>query len=378
MKDERLEKLAEVLVSYSTKVKEGDRVAISAEEAALPFVKAVARAATKKGALIEYYIDIPEVDAEILKNGSQAQYERENIRFGACAKSDVWISAWGSENVKVLQSIEGEKLKKRRLANRENRKLYSERMGSGALRWCGTQFPTNGDAQNAGMSLEEYEDFVYRAGFLYESEPVAKWDEMAQWQERWARYLDNKKELHILTKDTDIHVSIMGRRWINCCGQENFPDGEIFTSPIEDGTDGYITFSYPSIMNGNEFDCVRLNVEKGRIIKASCQNKEKESLLLSYIDTDEGSRYFGEVAIGTNYGIQRHTKNILFDEKIGGSMHMAIGEAFQEAGGKNESAIHWDMITDMTIEGKIFADGELFYENGKFIEDILNHEKSEA
>lgn len=375
MKDERLEKLAEVLVSYATRVKEGDRIAISAEEVALPFVKAVARAALKKGALIEYYIDIPEVDAEILKNGFEAQYARENIRFGACAKSDVWISAWGSANVKVFQSIEGEKLKKRRLANRENRKIYSERMGSGALRWCGTQFPTNGDAQNAGMSLEEYEDFVYRAGFLYEADPVAKWEEMAQWQERWAKYLDKKKELHILTKDTDIHVSIADRKWINCCGQENFPDGEIFTSPIEDGTDGYITFSYPSIMNGNEFEKVRLNVEKGRIIEASCQNKETESLLLSYIDTDEGSRYFGEVAIGTNYGIQRHTKNILFDEKIGGSMHMAIGEAFQEAGGKNESAIHWDMITDMTIEGKIFADGELFYENGKFKEELLNHEQ---
>ncbi|WP_312061374.1 aminopeptidase, partial [Anaerotignum sp.] len=152
MRDERLEKLAEVLVNYSTKVKAGDRVAISGEEAALPFVKAVTRAALKKGALIEYYIDIPEVDAEIIKNGTQEQYARENMRFGACAKSDVWISAWGSENVKVFQSVDGERLKNRRLANRENRKIYSERMGNGSLRWCGTQFPTNGDAQNAGMS----------------------------------------------------------------------------------------------------------------------------------------------------------------------------------------------------------------------------------
>ncbi|WP_313525899.1 aminopeptidase [Anaerotignum sp.] len=372
MKDERLEKLADVLVNYSTKVKKGDRVAISAEDGALPFVKAVTRAAIKNGALIEYYIDIPEVDAEVLKNGTKEQYSRENIRFGACAKSDVWISAWGSENVKVFQSIDGEKLKDRRLANRANRKIYSERMGTGDLRWCGTQFPTNGDAQNAGMSLEEYEDFVYQAGFLYETDPVSKWKEMAQWQERWARYLDEKKELHILTKDTDIRVMVDGRKWINCCGQENFPDGEIFTSPVENEIDGYITFSYPSIMNGHEFEKVRLTVEKGRVVSATCQNKEMESLLLSYIDTDEGSRLFGEVAIGTNYGIQRYTKNILFDEKIGGSMHMAIGEAFHEAGGKNESAIHWDMITDMTAEGKIYADGELFYENGKFKEELLS------
>lgn len=373
MKDQRLEKLAEVLVSYSTEVKKGDKVAISAEDAALPFVKAVARAAVKKGALVEYYIDLPDVDAELLKNGTEEQYARPNIRFGACASSDVWISAWGSENTKTMQSVPPERLKERRLANKENRKIYSSRMGSGELRWCGTQFPTNGDAQNAGMSLEEYEDFVYAAGFLNEVDPVAKWKEMAAWQERWIQWLDGKKELHILSEDTDIRVKVEGRKWINCCGQENFPDGEIFTSPVEDGVDGYITFSYPSILNGHEFEKVRLTVEKGRITEACCADAEKNETLLSYIDTDEGSRYFGEVAIGTNYGIQRHTKNILFDEKIGGSMHMAIGEAFPEAGGKNTSAIHWDMINDMTKEGKIYADGILFYVNGNFREDVLEN-----
>lgn len=371
MKDERLEKLAEVLVQYSTKVKPGDLVSISAEDAALPFIQAVARAAVKAGALVEYYVDLPNVDAEILKHGTEEQCARENIRFGACAKGDVWISAWGSENTKTMQSIDGERLKQKRLANKENRKIYSERMGNGSLRWCGTQFPTNGDAQAAGMSLEEYEEFVYRAGFLYEDDPVAKWKELAAWQEKWVRYLDGKKGLHILSKDTDIRVKTGGRKWINCCGDANFPDGEIFTSPVEDGIDGYITFSYPAILNGNEFEKVRLAVEKGRITEVSCQNREMLETLLSYIDTDAGSRYFGEVAIGTNYGIQQHTKNILFDEKIGGSMHMAIGEAFQEAGGKNESAIHWDMINDMTLEGKIYADGELFYEKGKFLEEVL-------
>lgn len=371
MKDDRLEKLADVLVNYATNVKKGDRVAISAEDCAIPFIKAVARAAVKKGAVVEYYVDVPDVDAELLKNGTLEQYARPNQRFGACAASDVWISAWGSENTKTMQSIPAEHLKERRLANKENRKLYTERMGSGALRWCGTQFPTNAEAQMAGMSLEEYEDFVYGAGFLYEDDPVAKWKEMAEEQEKWVQYLNGKNELHILSVDTDITVNIAGRKWINCCGQENFPDGEIFTSPVENGVNGYITFSYPSIINGHEFEKVRLTVKDGRIEEASCADKEKEANLLSYIDTDAGSRYFGEVAIGTNYGIQKHTKNILFDEKIGGSMHMAIGEAFQEAGGKNTSAIHWDMINDMTKEGKIYADGELFYEKGKFLTDVL-------
>ena len=371
MRDERLEKLAEVLVEYSTQVKAGDRVAISAEDSALPFIQAVARAAVKKGALVEYYVDMPNVDAELLKNGTKEQYARPNIRFGACASSDVWISAWGSENTKTMQSVPVERMKEKRLANRDNRKIYSDRMGSGALRWCGTQFPTNGDAQNAGMSLEEYEDFVYGAGYLYEDNPVAKWKEKEAEQQKWVEYLNTKKEIHIVGRDTDIYVNVADRKWINCCGQENFPDGEIFTSPVEDGVNGHILFSYPSIINGHEFEEVRLTVEKGRIVEAVCKDSAKNEDLLSYIDTDAGSRYFGEVAIGTNYGIQKHTKNILFDEKIGGSIHMAIGEGFQEAGGKNTSAIHWDMIQDMKGDGRIYADGELFYANGQFLPDVL-------
>lgn len=371
MKDIRLEKLAEVLVKYSTGVKPGDRVAISAEVIGLPFIQAVTKAALKCGGLVEYYIDSPEIEALLLKAGTEAQYGRENKRFGDCAKSDVWISAWGSENVKVLQSVDGERLKQRRLANKENREIYSKRAGDGSLRWCGTQFPTNGEAQMAGMSLEEYEDFVYEAGYLYEADPVAKWEAQGAWQEKWVMFLDGKHMLHIVSEHTNITVNISGRKWINCCGKENFPDGEIFTSPVEDGVEGVITFSYPALMNGNEFKNVQLTVKAGRIVEVDCENREQLPLLLSFIDTDEGSRFFGEVAIGTNYGIKRHTKNILFDEKIGGAIHMAIGDSFQEAGGKNKSSIHWDMIHDMTKDGEIYADGILFYKNGKFLEEVL-------
>ena len=371
MKDERLEKLAQVLVEYSTHVQPGDTVCISAEDGALPFISAVARAAVKQGGIVKYYVDLPDVDAEILRNGNDTQIAQPNERFGHCAQSDVWISAWGSRNTKTMANIDGEKLKLRRLANKENRKVYSSRMGDGSLRWVGTQFPTEGDAQAAGMSLEEYEDFVYRAGFLHEADPVAKWQEMAQMQEKWIAYLNQKKELHIVAEGTDLTVGIAGRKWIGCSGQENYPDGEIFTSPVEDAVNGVITFSYPAILNGHAFPKVCLKVEQGRIIEATCADAAKNERLLSYIDTDEGSRYFGEVAIGTNYGIQQFTENILFDEKIGGSMHMAIGEAFQEAGGKNESAIHWDMINNMCQGGKIYTKGKLFYENGQFLWDVL-------
>lgn len=371
MRDQRLEKLAKVLVEYATEVKAGDKVCISADDAAIPFVKAVAAEVVKNGGILRYFIDIPEVDAQILKNGNTEQIEQPNFAFGECAKSDVWLSAWGSDNCKVMASIDGQKLKQKRLANSENRKIYSKRMGDGSLRWCGTQFPTNAEAQLAEMSLSEYEDFVYEAGYLNEADPVANWRELEAKQQLWVDYLDTKKELHIIGKNTDIKVSIAGRKWINCCGKENFPDGEIFTSPIEDSINGKITFSYPAIINGHEFEEVCLIVKNGKIKSATCKDESKLSNLLSYLDTDEGARHFGEVAIGGNYAIKRHTKNILFDEKIGGSIHMAVGESFQEAGGKNESAIHWDMINDMTQGGKIYADDELFYENGQFITSVL-------
>ncbi len=371
MRDERLEKLAEVLVSYSTKVKAGDDVCVSGEEASLPFIKEVSKKVIEKGAFVRYFVDLPQIEAFLLKNGSEEQIGKPNFRFGECARSDVWISAWGTDNICTLNSISGERLKMRRLGNSENRKVYNSRSGSGALRWCGTQYPTNADAQYAKMSLEEYEDFVYKAGFLDRSNPVEEWKKLEKFQQKWIEYLDKKEVLHIVSADTDIEVGIKGRKWINCCGKENFPDGEIFTSPVEDMINGRITFSYPALINGNAFAGVSLLVREGRIVKAHCKDRAQEEKLLSYIDTDEGSRYFGEVAIGTNYDIDRFSYNILFDEKMGGTMHMAVGCAMEEAGGKNESAIHWDMINDMKTEGRIYADGELFYEKGRFLDTVL-------
>lgn len=370
MKDLRLEKLANVLVNYSTKVKDGDLVCISGEYETLPFIIEVSKAAIKAGGNVRYFIDVPEVEEYLLKNGSINQIDKANFRFGECAKADVWISAWGSNNVQTFKNINSEKLKIRRLANMENRKIYTDRSAKGELRWCGTQFPTNGDAQYGGMSLDEFEDFVYNAGFLNYDDPLKKWHEQYVFQQKWVEYLNRKKELHIKSQGTDIKVCIDGRKWINCCGQENFPDGEIFTSPVEYKINGYITFSLPAVLNGDEFEEVFLKVENGKIVEARCKEEEKIEKLLSYIDTDNGSRFFGEVAIGTNYEIKQYTKNILFDEKIGGTIHMAIGNAMPEAGGVNESAIHWDIINEMN-EGEIFADGELFYKNGKFLNEVL-------
>ena len=285
------------------------------------------------------------------------------------SKADVWLTAWGNRNTRMLSRIDSNKLKIHQQGASVWRKIYSDRTGDGSLRWCGTQYPTYADAQEASMSMSEYEDFVYGAGLLDSEDPVSEWKKISKEQDRWVKYLDSKSSLHIVSEGTDIMIGINGRKWINCDGKQNFPDGEIFTSPLENNINGYITFSFPGIFAGRQIEGIKLEVKDGKVINAWA--KKGEELLKSLLETDEGSSFFGEVAIGTNYGIKDFTSNMLFDEKIGGTVHMAIGDSMPEAGGKNKSSLHWDMLCDMRNGGKIYADGELFYENGKFIDSIL-------
>lgn len=370
MADQRLNKLAKLLVNYSTEVKPGDFVFVMGDEVATPWAIEVVKEAIKAGGHVETLLNSSEINEIRLKYSSPEQLQEENfILKTTLEKSDVWITAWGNRNTKVNSNIPVEKLQYSAKGAASWRKIYSEKMGNGALRWCGTQFPTYADAQEASMSLADYEDFVYEAGLLDKEDPVSEWKKISKEQERWVKYLDTKKELHIVSEGADIKVNIEKRKWINCDGKENFPDGEIFTSPVEDGVNGYITFSFPGIYMGKEIEGIRLEIQNGKVIRSEA--KKGEELLKAILNTDEGASTFGEVAIGTNYGIKKFTKNMLFDEKIGGTIHMAIGDSMPEAGGKNRSSIHWDMLCDMRNGGKIYADGELFYENGNFINEIL-------
>ncbi|NLZ49425.1 MAG: aminopeptidase [Clostridiales bacterium] len=370
MSDSRLDKLAALLVNYSARVKPGDFVYIECDEVALPWMKAVAREAVKAGGHVEYKLTSEDVGEVLLKYASEEQLKEESfMKKNVLERADVWLTAWGGRNTRTSTNIPSEKLKASLQGASSWRKVYSERMGNGSLRWCGTMFPTHAEAQEASMSLSDYEDFVYGAGLLDAEDPVAEWKRISAEQDRWIKYLNSKKEIHFVSEGTDIKARIEGRKWINCDGRVNFPDGEIFTSPIEDSVEGYVTFSYPSIYMGQAVEGIRLEVKKGKVVKAEA--KGGEELLKSLLATDEGASYFGEVAIGTNYGIKKFTRNILFDEKIGGTFHMAIGDSFPEAGGKNKSSLHWDMICDMRNGGKIYADGELFYENGQFIKEVL-------
>lgn len=369
MKDIRLSKLANLLVNYSAEVKKGDFVFVKCEDVATPWMVEVVKEAVKAGGHVETLITSQEVEQAKLKLSSKEQLEESNfIMEETLKKADVWLTAWGTANTKANANIESDRIRWSVNGAKSWRKVYSDGMGDGSLRWCGTQFPTYADAQEASMSLSEYEDFVYGAGLLDKEDPIAEWKRISAEQEKWVKYLDTKKELHIISEGTDIKVNISGRKWINCDGKVNFPDGEIFTSPVEDSIDGYITFSFPGIYMGKEIEGIRLEIEKGKVVKATA--KKGEELLQTLLATDEGASRFGEVAIGTNYGIKKFTRNMLFDEKIGGTIHMAIGDSMGEAGGINKSGIHWDMLCDMRNGGKIYADGELFYENGNFIESV--------
>jgi len=366
MADERIKKMAKLLVNYSLRIKEGDYLLVEGSDIAQPLIREVYREAIKKGANVDVEVAIQGINEIFYKEANDQQLSFKNPRHKFMVDHyDAMLSLWGGHNEKALTNIDSGKIQKASAAGSENFNKMLDKIATGELRWCGTQFPTNASAQEASMSLEEYEDFVYGAMLLDSDNPAEEWKKISEKQEKICQYLDTKKSIHIKSKDTDLRMSISGRKWINCDGKENFPDGEVFTTPIEDSVEGYIRFSFPGIEMGKEIEDIRLEFSKGKVVKASAS--KGEDLLLSLLETDEGASYLGEIAIGTNYGIQTFTKNMLFDEKIGGTVHAAIGAAPKETGGKNESGIHWDMICDMRTGGEIYADGELIYKDGKFI-----------
>ena len=214
------------------------------------------------------------------------------------------------------------------------------------------------------MSLEEYQNFIFNACKLFDEDPVQSWLNVRKNQQQYTDLLNSHENIHYKGEGIDIKFSTKGRIWINSDGQTNMPSGEIYTSPVEDSVNGHIHFSYPAVYMGHQVEGVTLWVKDGYIEKWEAKIGQD---FLDHIFAIEGTRRFGEAAIGTNYDIDRFTKNILFDEKIGGTVHMAVGQSYLQTGGKNKSTVHWDMIAGMQNGGEIWADGEKVYQNGKFL-----------
>jgi len=360
-----LVKYAKLLVNYCLEIKEGEKLYISSTTLAEPLVREVYREALSKGAHVE--IDLA------MRGMNRIFYEQANddqlayvptLRQEAMKNFDAYLAIRAPFNLKEDQSVDASKRSTRSKALKSLSELYFERTANKSLKRSLCQYPTQASAQEADMSLEEYQQFVFNACNLYDDNPEAAWLERRASQQKIVDFLNQKDKIRYVCEGTDITFSVKDRIWINSDGQTNMPSGEVFTGPVEDSVNGTVYFSYPAIFMGKEVQGMTLHVKDGKVEEWSA-NRGKD--ILDEVFKVDGARYFGEVAIGTNYNIQRATKNILFDEKIGGSIHLAVGQAYQQCGGINQSSVHWDMITDMKDGGEIYADDEMIYKNGAFI-----------
>jgi len=381
MRDQRLDKLARVLVEYSCNVKPGQIVRINGDPIGMPLMEAVYERCLLAGAHPFIKVSPEAINEFFLEHATEeqlkfvsplAQFEVEKI--------DVSIGLWAETNTKGLSRIDAKRQGMSSAARKPIFKVFMDRAAKkdgepGKLYWCGTLYPTLASAQDAEMSLAQYESFVFGAGHLDKDDPVAEWQKIHASQDKLRAFLQGKKKLHFQTANgTDLHVNVEGSTWINCAGHENFPDGEVFTGPNlnapDGGVNGIIRYSFPAVHNGREVHDIEFTFERGRVVKAKAS--KGEDFLLQMLDQDEGARNLGEIAIGTNYNITEYSKNTLFDEKIGGTFHAAVGAGYPESGNTNESGLHWDMVCDLRKHngkggGTITVDGEVISRDGKFV-----------
>jgi aminopeptidase len=367
MSDVRIQRWAEVLVQYSVAVQPGQVVAIQGGIDAEELLRSVYREVLKAGGIPQMLPILPGLQRDLyqIANDDQLTTIGPIERFMR-TEADVTIQIMAERNTRALTGIDPTRQSVAMRARAELFKTFLSRSADGSVKWTLTLFPTDAYAQDAGLSSEEYTEFVYEACKLNNPDPVAAWREIGAKQQVLTDWLNNgRSEIHIVGPDTDLTVGIAGRRWENCDGTNNFPDGEIFTGPVETQVNGRVRFSFPVVAYGREIRDIRLTFKDGLITDASAASEE--DFLIKTLDTDAGARRLGEFAFGTNFDIQQFSKNILFDEKIGGTIHMAAGSGYPETGSTNESSVHWDMICDLREGGRVTVDGELFMENGKYL-----------
>ncbi len=363
------QKLAHILVDHSTGVKQGERVAIETTTNASVLVSAIYELVLQRGGHPHVLLNLPEQEKLFFKHASDDQLAfTPAFQKLVTEEFEVYIRVRADIDPLALRDVPANKqtLRQKGMAQVRNRML--QRGATDALRWVLTQFPTEGYAREAGMSLPEYSSFLLSACHADEktADPVAYWKSIQSDQSRMINLIEGHDKVKLQGPNVDLTLSIKGRKFNNSHGKHNLPDGEIYTGPVENSVDGWVCFSYPAIYQAQAVEGVELKFEKGRVTSGKAQ--VGESLLLAVINSDEGSHYLGEFAIGTNYEIDRFTRNILFDEKLGGTFHIALGAGYPETGSRNTSSIHWDMICDMRTDSVMSVDGELIYHNGRFID----------
>jgi aminopeptidase len=367
--DPRVERLAELLVDYSLGLRAGQVLRVDGADCAAPLIRAILRVAHDRGSNAYPNVEVAGLTEILLEEGSDAQLDYLSpIERAELEAIDALVTIWSQDNTRTLSRADPARQSRHyatrmRLSNRR-----WERLAAGEMSWCGTLFPTHAHAQDADMSLDDYERFVYRACHVEQGNGGAAeaWRATADALGARAAALENVRELRVLGPDTDLRVVVAGRAWIAADGHLNMPDGEVFTSPVETGTTGEIRYSLPAVFEGREVEDVRLRFDEGRVVAAEATSGRE--YLTSLLEI-QGANVLGEAAFGLNYEIDRFTHNILFDEKIGGTMHFALGSSFAQAGGRNRSNLHWDMICDLRQEGEVYADGELVWKAGRFLRE---------
>ena len=368
MTDPRVARLGELIVNYSLRLEAGKVVRIDAPPVAEPLAIEVYRAALAVGAHPYVDLQLERLPELLLAEGSDEQLEFVSpISKAEIEQLDAIVTVWSETNTRALTHADPDRHQRLLGASQELAKLRWERMSAGTLGWLGVLFPTEAHAQDAQMSLTEYERFVFRACHVEEpGDAVEHWLSVREDLGARAERLSEARELRIVGPGTDLKLSVEGRRWQAADGHYNMPDGEVYTSPVETATEGEISFAFPALFHGREVADIRLRFEGGAVVEAEASRGRE--YLDSLLEIDEGARRLGEVAFGLNYEIDRFTQNTLFDEKIGGTMHVALGAAFTDLGGSNNSGLHWDLVCDLREDGEVYADGELVWRAGHFLE----------
>jgi len=368
MRDQRAERLGELIVAYSLGLKPGQVLRIDGAPVAAPLAIELYRAALAAGAHPYVGVEPERVPELLLAEGSDEQLDFVSpIAKAELELVDAIVTIWSESNTRALSRVDAERHQRLIASTQQLSKRRWERMATGELGWSGVLFPTEGHAQDAEMSLAEYEQFVFRACHVEEpGDAVAHWEGVRDELSLRAESLSEARELRIVGPGTDLRLGVEGRRWQAADGRYNMPDGEVYTSPVETVTEGEISFDFPALFHGREVSDIRLRFEGGVVVEAEAGRGGE--YLDALLELDGGARRLGEVAFGLNYEIDRFTQNTLFDEKIGGTMHVALGSAFHALGGRNDSVLHWDLVCDLRADGEVYADGELVWRAGRFLE----------
>jgi aminopeptidase len=365
-----LDRLAGILVDYSTRVREGDLVAIDTGPAAAPLVRRLWQRVLEAGGNPHLRLDVDGAPELLLREGNEEQVGWTSPqRLAEVERADVRIAIEADVNTRANSRVAPERQAQAERARDRLRRIHFARVSSGDLRYVVTLYPTQAAAQDADMSLPEYEDFVFRAGLLDRDDPRAEWETLGRAYGRLAAWLDERKEIRVVGDGTDLTLGVAGRTWVPCDGRENFPDGEVFTGPVETEVEGTIRFTYPAGYAGRRVGGVELDFRGGEVVRAEAE--EGADLLREMLALDEGAKRAGEFSFGLNESVTEFTGHTLFDEKIGGTVHLALGASYPESGGQVQSALHWDLVCDLRSGSEVYADGELVYRDGRFLDGLL-------